>query len=140
MLPSTICFLSRPCADPEGGQGVRTPLKNHKNIGFHINTGPDPLKKHKATKPAFNVWPPSARQRNAIQMAFRWRADDGPFIVVFGSFLPSSTKKQNKKKRQSWTPSDKTFWIRACLPLSVFFYFKTNEILLVYLELLGKHH
>ena len=22
-----------------GGQGVRTPLKNHKNIGFHINTG-----------------------------------------------------------------------------------------------------
>ena len=43
--------------------------------------------------PAFNVWPPSARQRNAIQMAFRWRADDGPFIVVFGSFLPSLTKK-----------------------------------------------
>ena len=23
-------------------------------------------------------WPSSARQRNAIQMAFRWRADDGP--------------------------------------------------------------
>ena len=35
-------------ADPEVGQGVRTsppPLKNHKNIGFHSNTGPDPLKK-----------------------------------------------------------------------------------------------
>ena len=28
-----------------GGQGVRTPLlKNHKNIGFPSNTGPDPLK------------------------------------------------------------------------------------------------
>ena len=29
-----------------GGQGVRTPppLKNHKNIGFSSNTGPDPLK------------------------------------------------------------------------------------------------
>ena len=27
-----------------GGQGVRTPLKNHKNIGFLRNTGPDPLK------------------------------------------------------------------------------------------------
>ena len=34
------------CADPEGGggQGVRTPLKNLKNIGFSSNTGPDPLK------------------------------------------------------------------------------------------------
>ena len=27
----------------------------------------------------YSVGPPSARQRNAIQMAFRWRADDGPF-------------------------------------------------------------
>ena len=26
-------------------------------------------------------------------MAFHWRADDGPLIVVFGSSLPSSTKK-----------------------------------------------
>ena len=46
--------------------GIRTTLKNHKNIGFLSNTGPDPLKNHKATKPAFNVGPPSARQRNAI--------------------------------------------------------------------------
>ena len=30
------------------------PLKNHKNIGFLSNTGPDLLKNHKATKPAFN--------------------------------------------------------------------------------------
>ena len=43
-------------ADPEGGgQGVRIPLKIHKNIGFLCNTGPDPQKNHKATKPAFNV-------------------------------------------------------------------------------------
>ena len=27
-----------------GGQGVWIPLKNHKNIGFPSNTGPDPLK------------------------------------------------------------------------------------------------
>ena len=51
------------CADPEdgggggGGQGVRTPLKNHKNIGFLSNTGPGPLKYHRATKPAFNIGP-----------------------------------------------------------------------------------
>ena len=51
-----------------GGAGGRTPtpLKYHKNIGFLSNTGPDPLKNNKATKPAFNVVPPSARQRNAI--------------------------------------------------------------------------
>ena len=41
--------------DPERGQGIQTPLKNHKNIGFLYNTGPYPLKNHKATKTAFNV-------------------------------------------------------------------------------------
>ena len=43
-------------------------------------------------------------------MVFRWRANDWQHIVVFGSSLPSSTK----KRCQSWTPSDKTLWIRAC--------------------------
>ena len=53
---------------PRGGQGVWTPppLKNRKNIGFLSNFGPDPLKNRGATKPAFNVGPPSARQQNAI--------------------------------------------------------------------------
>ena len=42
--------------DPEGGQGLQTPtLKSHKNNNFLNNTGPDPLKNHKATKPAFIV-------------------------------------------------------------------------------------
>ena len=30
-------------------------------------------------------------------MAFRWRADDGPLIVLFESTQPSSTKKKQKK-------------------------------------------
>ena len=47
------------------------------------------------TKPTFN--------------AFRWRADNGPPLLVFWSSLPLSTKKQC----QSWIPSDKTFWIRT---------------------------
>ena len=33
----------------------------HKNIGFLSNTGPDPLKNHKATKPLCNVGPIMAR-------------------------------------------------------------------------------
>ena len=49
-----------------GGRGSGPRLKNHKLIGFPSNTGPDPLKNHKATKPAVNVGPSSARQRNAI--------------------------------------------------------------------------
>ena len=45
----------KPWADPEGDRRSGPPfLKNHKNIGFMSNTGPDPLKSHKATKPAFN--------------------------------------------------------------------------------------
>ena len=34
------------------GRWSRSPLKNHRNIGFHSNSGPDLLKRHKATKPA----------------------------------------------------------------------------------------
>ena len=41
-------------------------LKNHKNIEYLNNTGLDPLKFSKTTKPAFNVGSSSARQRNAI--------------------------------------------------------------------------
>ena len=33
-------------------------------------------------------------------MAFHRRADDGPFTVVFGSSLPSSTEKRDKKKKK----------------------------------------
>ena len=55
------------CTDPEGWGtgGPDPPMKNHKNIGFSSNTGPDPLF-IAATKLAFNDGPSSARQRNAI--------------------------------------------------------------------------
>ena len=78
------CFSAY--ADPEGetgGPDPPPPLKNHKSIRCLSNSGPDPLKNHKANEPAFNVEPSSACERNAILMAFRWRADDGPLIVVF---------------------------------------------------------
>ena len=59
------CEPNNAWADPEGETAGLDPppplLKNHKNIGFHSYTGPDPLKKHKATKPGFNVGPSSAR-------------------------------------------------------------------------------
>ena len=45
-------------------------------------------------------------------MAFRWLADDGSYLVVFGP-LAHYLKKPPKKRCWSWTPSGKTFWIRA---------------------------
>ena len=69
-------------------------MKNHKNIGFLRNTGPDPMENHKATKPAFNVGPQSTRQGNAIKMALRWWTDDGLLLGVFGFSLLSSAKKR----------------------------------------------
>ena len=82
----------------EGGPDPPPPLKNHKNIGFRCNTGPDPLIDHKATKPAFNVGPSSARQQNASY----WRFAGGPMITCFkwyfGSILSSYTQKKPKKK------------------------------------------
>ena len=68
------------------------PLKNHKAIGFLRNASPEQVENHKATKPAFIDGPSSTRQWNAISIAFHWRADDGPILVVLGSPLPSSTK------------------------------------------------
>ena len=47
------CINGYTWANPEGGQGVRTPLKNHKNIGFLAIWV-------KATKQAFNVESSSA--------------------------------------------------------------------------------
>ena len=47
-------------------RGSGTPEKSQSfSLGFLSNTGPDPLKNHKSTKPEFNVGPLSARQRNA---------------------------------------------------------------------------
>ena len=96
-----LSFISLyPMGGSREGRGSGPPLKNHKNIGFLSNTDPDPLENHKATKHHLH--------------GFRWRADDGPLIVVFESSLHSSTKnKQQQKRCQSWTPSDKTSWISA---------------------------
>ena len=76
-----IVLLTYACADPERGRGRgdRPPLKNHKNIGFFSNTGPDHLKNHKVTKPAFNNVPSTVRQRNAI--SFKWRFAGGPMMA-----------------------------------------------------------
>ena len=73
-------------ADPEGGQGVRTPpphSEKSQNIGFLCNTGPDPLKNHKATK----LGPSS------------WCFTGGPMMVQLKQYLDPLSPYQQKKKR-----------------------------------------
>ena len=87
-------ILASPCADLEAGTGGPDPLPPEKsqNIGCLSNAGQDPLEKHKTTKPAFNVGLPSARQRNAIKMSFRWWADDEPTFSVSWILCLTSSK------------------------------------------------
>ena len=65
----------------------------HKNIGFPRNTGPDPLKNHKATKPAFNVGPSSDASKAPLQ----WRFAGGPLMGQLKRYLdPLSSHQRNK--------------------------------------------
>ena len=66
-IPSVSVIMNFAWAEREGGgRGPGpSPLKNHKNIEFLSNTGPEHLKIKKLPM-LFNVGPSSARQRNAI--------------------------------------------------------------------------
>ena len=77
--------------DAKRGQGVCPPPLQ--KLGVLSNTGPGPLKNQKATKPAFNVRPSLARQRNTLWMVFSWRANNGPFYRYLDSLYPHKTKK-----------------------------------------------
>ena len=86
------------------------PLENNKNIGFLSNTDPDPLKITKLPIQQSSwaiIGPPAIRHLNGVLLAVRrWPTNSGIWI------LPPLIKLK-KKHCQSWTPSDKTFWIRA---------------------------
>ena len=119
------------CRSRGGAGGLEHPLKNYKNIGFSNNTGPDPLK-NRSYQASIQCWAIIDTPAKCHLMAFRWRADDGPLIVVLGSSLPSSkTQNKNTKKKKrllSCTPSDKTFWIRAWCPLEPYFRLDRNFV------------
>ena len=80
-------------------------------LGFLINTSPDPLKNHKATKPASML----GQHRHASETP-KWCFAGGPMMARLYWYLdPSSPYQLNitKTQHQSWIPSGKTFWIRA---------------------------
>ena len=62
----------------ERGQGVRTPLKNHKNIEFLSNNSPDPLENHKAAK---------CTKPTSSETPFKWRFAGGPMMARLEWYL-----------------------------------------------------
>ena len=71
-----------------GDRGSGHPLKNKRNIGLLSNTGPDPLKKHKATK----LGPLSAR----------WWAEFFSFDLIL--YVPSTIFQLNRDRSSCFEP------------------------------------
>ena len=112
-----------------GGMAIRITPENHKNIGFFLAIlVPIPWNITKDTKNSKWVWSGNTTITNRSQphgtircwtsigppakryyVAFSWRTNNDPS----SGFWISSTK----KRCQNWTPSDITFWIRACLAI-----------------------
>ena len=62
-----------------GGQGVWTPLKNHKDIGFLSNTGQDPLKITKLPSQHSML----GHHRHTSEPPFKWRFAGRPMMARF---------------------------------------------------------
>ena len=97
-----------------GGQGgLPPPPENHKNIVFLAIQVRIPwqITKHSML----------GHHRHASKMPFKWHFAGGPMLARLKVYLdppslpPLIQNKQQQKKLQTWTPYDKTLWIRACL-------------------------
>ena len=75
-----------------GGHPPPPPLKNHKNIGFHSNTGPDLLKNHKACIQCWAIiGTPVKCHLNVISLGSQG------WPTFSGIWIPSSTEKNLSK-------------------------------------------
>ena len=113
----TICIYS--CADPEGGGGSGPPPGKVQKYMVSLKLflailARTPLKSQSyqsSIQCSVLIGPPAKRHLNGVSLAGHWwPVNSGIWI------LPRLIKlKKNNKKRQSWTPSESTSWIRACL-------------------------
>ena len=84
-------------ADPEGGQVVRTPSENHKNIGFPSNIDPDSLEITKLPSQhsmVGHIDTPAKRHFNGVSLA-------GRLWPTFSGISISSPSHQLKKKTKN---------------------------------------
>ena len=73
-----VTFPYGTCADPEGDRGTGPPsLKNHKNIGFHSNTGLDSLKIAKLPSQHSML----GHHQQTSKTPFKWRFAGGPMMT-----------------------------------------------------------
>ena len=77
------------------GSGPPTPTKNHKNIGFLSNTGPDPLKTTKQPSQHSML----GHHRHASETPFKWRVAGGPMMARGIWILPPLINYKEEKKR-----------------------------------------
>ena len=62
--------------DPEGGQGVRIPLKNYRNIGFPSNINPDSGPENSQGQHLM-----LGNHGPASETPFKWRFTGGPMMA-----------------------------------------------------------
>ena len=91
-----------------GGTGGPDPLEISQK---YSNSGPDPLKITKL--PSQHSIKGHNWYASETPFTFTWRFAGGPMMAcLLWKLNPPSPHR--KKRCQSWTPSDKILWIRAC--------------------------
>ena len=89
----------------EGGgrTGGLDPPGNYKKVGFHSNTGPDPLKITKLPIQHSML----GHQLPASKMPFKWHFPGRPFMAHLSWYLDLSSPHQTKKKVKVGPPLTK---------------------------------
>ena len=86
------------------------PLESHKAIGFLSRTGLDPWKIAKLPGQHLKLGHYQPASETSLNAGGPMMAH---FKLHFDHWIPPH--QVLKKRFQSWAPSDKTFWMRACL-------------------------
>ena len=90
-------FVAHALIQRGGGRGSGPPtLKNHKNIGFLSNTGPDPLKIKKL--PSQHSTCGHHRPAPVSKTPFKWRFAGGPMMARFKCYWDSLSHHRKKTK------------------------------------------
>ena len=107
------CYMCR----SRGGTGGPYPPEKSQKYRFSKQYWSGSPENHRATKPAINVGPSSAcHHRPVSETPFKWCFIGGLMIAHFSGICILYPLINGKKKVEHypvWTPSDKTFWIRA---------------------------
>ena len=104
-------YMSLMCGSRGGGGGVGVPLPEKSQkcrvSQKYWSRSHEQSQSYQASIPRWADCSAIIIPLGKHHLVFRWRANDGPLIMVFGS--SDQLKNNNNKTGQSWAPSDKTF-------------------------------